>query len=166
MTEKLLAETRYWRAERWIINAISSLAWYTVTFPRRLWRLISLLRIKAPKAVIKAELRLMVGKRTYEGDGRGTPITEDNLRSFGFRMFSWTDGCREWWMSLLEDGHLSCRACVRFDGSNLEHGTGSFLILEGQTYPVRQAKCIEDIDMLVDLLHEQPLEERMIDHEL
>lgn len=157
MTDKLLTETTYWCVERWIINILSAIVWHVVTFPRRLVRLIRLLRMRVPREIIKAELRLMVGKRTYSGPARGTPITEDNLQSFGFELQIWKM-CREWWMSLRKEDHFDCRVGVTFysDGHY-----NTFLHLRGTTYRVRQATCIEDIDLLVDLLHEQSPEERL-----
>jgi hypothetical protein len=157
MTDKLLTETTYYRTERRIINTLSAIVWHVVTFPRRLVRLVRLLMMRVPKAIIKAELRLMVGKRTYSGPAKGTPITEDNLRSFGFELYTWSDTCREWWMSLSEEEHFDRRVYVRFDES--EHRVALYLF--GMDYLIRQARCIEDIDLLVDLLHEQSLEERL-----
>jgi len=158
MTNKLLTETTYWRVERWIINTLSAIVWHVITFPRRFVRLVRLLRMRVPRAIIKAELRLMIGKRAYSGPVKGTPITEENLRLFGFELYTWSDRCREWWLSLTNEGYFDYRVYVRFDESD-EHRVALYLI--GVDFPIRQAKCIEDIDLLVHLLHEQSLEERL-----
>jgi hypothetical protein len=172
MTDKLLTETTYYRTERWIINILSAIVWHVVTFPRRFVRLVRLLRMRVPREIIKTELRLMVGKRTHPGPVRGTPITEDNLRSFGFTERKMSGGSSVWWKPL----RVTIPGSDNIPVSDPEHySVGVFFekhqdecyrvsvhvgLCNSFYYVVKRMNVVEDIDLLVDLLHEQSLEER------